>query len=507
MDPGRDASPDPEYDTMSTAATGAWRVHARNDSLHDVVAPTPARRIPAFLRSCGAALALLLCVGAAHADVILHAFNWPYATVEARAAQIQSAGYRAVLVAPAYRSEGSQWWARYQPQDYRLIDNPLGDTDDFASMVSALQARGIRVYADVILNHMANESAQRSDLNYPGSRVLGIYASNPTRYGEIRLFGNLSNNFLSASDFGPATCIGNYNDVWQVQNWRLCGGSGDAGLPDLVANSWVIGQQRAYLSALKALGVKGFRIDAAKHMPVSHLNAVLTSDIKSGMHVFGEIITGGGAGNGEYDGFLAPYLANTDHGAYDFPLFNQVRTAFGYGGSLSQLVDPGAYGQALPGARAVTFTVTHDIPNNGGFRYLILDPTDEKLAYAYVIGRNGGTPLLYSDNNESGDNRWVNAWQRTDLARMVGFHNAVQGDDMQVLSHGSCHLIFRRGSRGIVGINKCGSTVSASVNMNNSVLWWYSNYTDVLGSGSVVNISSSTYTFQLPARTARMWKR
>lgn len=452
-------------------------------------------------------LGLLCATASAQADVVLHAFNWRYATVEARAAQIQQAGYKAVLVAPAYRSEGSAWWARYQPQDYRVIDNPLGDTIAFASMVQALEARGVRVYADVILNHMANESAQRPDLNYPGSRVLGIYASNPGYYGGIRLFGDLANNFLGGYDFGPASCIADYNDVWQVQNWRLCGGGGDKGLPDLVANSWVIGQQQAYLQALKALGVKGFRIDAAKHMPNSHMNAVLTSSIKSGVHVFGEIITNGGAGTTEYDRFLAPYLQATDHGAYDFPLFNQIRTAFQPGGSLSQLVDPGAYGQALPNARAITFTVTHDIPNNGGFRYLILDATDETLAYAYILGRNGGVPLLYSDNNESGDNRWVNAWQRTDLVRMIGFHNAVQGDDMQVLSHGSCHLVFRRGNRGIVGINKCGSTVNATVNMNNSVLWWYTNYTDVLGSGSVVNISSGSYTFVLPARSARMWRR
>jgi alpha-amylase len=78
---------------------------------------------------------------------------------------------------------------------------------------------------------------------------------------------------------------------------------------------------------------------------------------------------------------------------------------------------------------------------------------------------------------------------------------------MQVLSHGQCHIIFRRGSLGIVGINKCGNTVNASVNMNNSVLWWNANYTDTTGSGNVVRISSGNYTFALPARSARMWLR
>ncbi|WP_442862936.1 hypothetical protein [Alteromonas sp. MCA-1] len=44
-------------------------------------------------------------------------------------------GYTKVLVSPAYKSTGDQWWARYQPQDYRVIDNPLGDTADIQAMV------------------------------------------------------------------------------------------------------------------------------------------------------------------------------------------------------------------------------------------------------------------------------------------------------------------------------------------------------------------------------------
>ncbi len=463
------------------------------------------------LKFLAPAIALaVLSVGAsvAQADAILHAFNWRYSDVTARAAAIQSAGYKVVMVAPAYRSEGSAWWARYQPQDYRVIEHPLGNTTTFKAMITALNQRGIRVYADVLLNHMANEAAQRADLNYPGQRILNLYSANSSFYGAQKLFGNLANNFLSAPDFGPTRCISNYNNSYEVQNYRLCGDGADVGLPDLTANSYVIGQQQAYLRALKALGVKGFRIDAAKHMTNYHLNQVLNPDIKSGMQVFGELITSGGAGTGEYDSFLAPYLRDTDHAAYDFPLFNSIRSAFSPGGSMNSLVDPGAYGQALAGGRAITFTVTHDIPNNSGFRYLIMDSTDETLAYAYILGRNGGTPMVYSDNNESNDNsRWVNAYQRADLSKMIGFHNSMQGSDMQVLSNGACHLIFRRGNQGIVGINKCGSAVNASVNMNSSVLWWSVNYADVLGSGSVVNIQNGNYTFNLPARSARMWKR
>jgi alpha-amylase len=353
---------------------------------------------------------------------------------------------------------------------------------------------------------MANEAAQRADLNYPGSRVLGVYAGNRTYWSRQRLFGDLNYNFLSVWDFGASACISDYTNVWQVQNWRLCGGGGDVGLPDLVANTWVVSQQQAYLNALKGLGVTGFRIDAAKHMPNSHMNAVLTPAIRSGVHVFGEVITGGGAGELEYDRFLKPYLDGTGHGAYDFPLFAQIRAAFAFGGSLNRLVDPGAFGQALPADRAITFTVTHDIPNNAGFRYLIMDPVDETLAYAYVLGRNGGVPLLYSDNNESGDNRWVNAYRRSDLAQMIRFHNANQGNDMQMLAWSDCHLVFRRGNRGVVGINKCGSTANVPVNMSGSVLWWNVDYRDVL-TGSVTRITQANHSFSIPARSARMWMR
>ncbi|MCB1555510.1 MAG: alpha-amylase family protein [Xanthomonadales bacterium] len=443
----------------------------------------------------------------ARADVMLHAFNWRYEDVTARADAIRDAGYRMVLVAPAYRSQGLAWWARYQPQDYRLVDHPLGDTEQFALMVQELDARGVRVYADVVFNHMANEAASRPDLDYPGASVLTAYEANRTYVDRQRLFGDLRYNFLSQYDFGPAACVGNYADVWQVQHWRLCGGGGDPGLPDLLDNDWVVSQQQTYLRALKTLGVKGFRIDAAKHMTFGHLNRVFDAGIKSGVHVFGEVITGGGAGESEYEAFLRPYLQHTDHAAYDFPLLNALRGAFGFGGSMNRLVDPLAYGQALAPARAITFTVTHDIPNNAGFRYLLMDPVDETLAYAFLLGRNGGVPMVYSDHNESGDNRWVDAYDRADIKGMVRFHNTVQGSDMQVLSNSDCHILFRRGNRGIVGINKCGSTVNTTVGMNHSVLWWYTDYVDTLGSGHVVRIAGPNYTFSLPARTARMWVR
>lgn len=443
----------------------------------------------------------------AHADVILHAFNWKYADVTANATAIQQAGYKKVLISPPLKSSGSAWWARYQPQDYRVIDNPLGNKQQLAAMISALQAKGIQVYADIVLNHMANESGIRSDLNYPGTTVLNQYASNLTYFNNQKLFGDLSQNFLSGYDFHAANCITDYNDVWQVQNNRLCGAYPDKGLPDLNDNSWVVTQQQAYLNALKAMGIKGFRVDAVKHMTLSQVNAIFTPTINSGMHVFGEVITGGGAGNGDYEKFLKPYLDNTSHGAYDFPLFAQIRSAFSLSGSMNQLADPGAYGQALPWNRAVTFAITHDIPTNDGFRYQIMDATDEVLANAYLLGRDGGTPMIYSDNGETANKdgyRWKDYYKRADIKAMVKFHNAVQGNAQQLIGATQCLLLFKRGKIGVVAINKCGSTQNYTVNTATYQLNWYRNYVDTI-SGNTFSVSSQYLNLSVPARSARMW--
>ena len=445
-----------------------------------------------------------------HADVILHAFNWRYDEVTNKAQEIAELGYKKVLVSPAYKSTGNAWWARYQPQDYRIIDNPLGDSNEFKTMVQALKTQGVETYADIVFNHMANEQWKRSDLFYPGTELLHDYLADFNYINSITLYGDVKKGLFSARDFhgtfdqGGPKCISNYHNVGDVQYNRLCGAAPDAGLPDLSPNNWVISQQKAYLKALKQLGVTGFRVDAAKHMSNDHINAVFDADIKNDLHVFGEIITTGGAGSVDYDNFLLPYLSQTNHSAYDFPLFAQIRSAFSFSGSMSQLVNPQAYGQALAGNKAITFSVTHDIPLNQGFRYQIMDATDEHLANAFILGRDGGVPMIYSDNNESGDNRWRDLYKRNDIQGMLKFHNATHGSSMQLISHNRCVLFFKREHKGVVGINKCDTGQDIWVDTHHDNLWWHRYYRDTL-SEDVQKISSQWHKFYLPPRKARMW--
>ncbi len=446
----------------------------------------------------------LLLISIARADVILHAFNWKYSDVAEKAPEISSLGYKAVLISPPLKSSGDKWWARYQPQDYRIIDNPLGNKTDFVAMIEALSKRGLRVYVDIIFNHMANELAERPGLDYPGGTILHQYQGNP-EIEKQKLFGNLADNLFSSQDFEHYGRLCDFHDVWSTQHQWLCSGSDDPGLPKLNGNAWVVAQQREYLRCLRVLGVKGFRVDAAKHMRIEHINAVFTDELISGMFVFGDIMTFGGSDTLETARFLNPYLYHTKHRAYDFPLHSLLLEAFGYGGWLSWLVDPLSTGHALHHERAVTFTVTHDIPGNSALRKLLMDETDEWLAYAYLVGRGEGTPLVYSDHNESDDGeRWVDVYKKHEMRGMIRFHNATQGESMQLIWADQCLLIFKRGKTGIVGINKSNMDLVQNVDTDRFELNWHMNYVDLI-SGDVQRVQDRFHSFDLPARSARMW--
>lgn len=461
-----------------------------------------------LIRNCHLHTLLLFCFlsglsSLTHADVILHAFDWRYDEVEAKASEIANLGYKKVLVAPPIKSspDNCYWWARYQPQDLRVIDHCLGNKQSFQSMINALTSAGVATYADIVLNHMANE--RNNSLQFPGSDTLTDYSDDASYWQNQTLFGNLSNNLFGASDFHPQGCIFNYNSVFDVQYWRICGGNNDPGLPDLDPNNWVREQQRSYLQALKNMGVTGFRIDAAKHMTLWHINQIFTQDIINNMHIFGELITTGGASSADYQSFLGPYLQYTNHAAYDFPLLNTLVNTFKAGGSMSALENPFAYGNALANNRAVTVAITHDIPTNDGFRYLIMNAADEHLANTYILGRNGGTPMVFSDKTGVDNNRWVDDYKQNNLAQMVFFHNRVQGQGQSTVYFDDCVLVFKRGMEGLVGINKCGGERWVELQTNNQY-YWYRNYRDVF-TGEIFSISNNSHWVRIPGRASRMW--
>ena len=432
-------------------------------------------------------------------DVILHAFDWHYGDIADRAAEIAALGYGAVLIPPPLYSDpgGTEWWQRYQPKDYRILRSYLGRKAELVAALAALQAQGVRVYADIVFNHMANEN--RPDrLNFPGAAELERYQQEREEFAKDRLYGDLGVGLFSPWDFNTDGNIFNWLDAHEATEHNL------SGLPDLDLNEWVIGQQRACLLALNALGFDGYRIDAVKHLPEAHLRRVFETVDLRGKFLFGEALT---TNDREEGLFLWPLYDCESLSFYDFPLYETLLRAFAPGGSLRELVDPAACGQALCRWRAVTFGVTHDMPNNDGFRGVLLAPQDEYLAKVYLLGRDGGVPLLYSDNNQSAGrypedrDRWANSWQRPDLAAMLRFHNAVHGAAQRPLFEDDGFLVLARGDGGIVAINKTAVWQEPTIwtwGLRHG-LWRCQLH------GHSMELRGEHFTFAIPPRQAQLW--
>lgn len=432
-------------------------------------------------------------------DVILHAFNWKYSDITRNAKQIAKIGYGAVLIPPPLYSDpnNAEWWQRYQPKDYRVLRSYLGGKDDLTHAIAALHDCGVKIYVDIVFNHMANEN--RDDrFNFPGKDELSSYHKSHRTFSNDQLYGNLDNGLFSPWDFHTMRNIDDWLSPYQSTELSL------SGLPDLELNPWVIEQQRTTLRALNAMGVDGYRIDAVKHLPQEHIKQVFEIPEMAGKYVFGEALT---ANDNEERVFLWPLVSKTYISFYDFPMHETLRRVFSPNGSMRELVDPAAYAQALPWQRAVTVAVTHDIPNNKSFRWQLLNSEDEYLAKVYLMGRDGGVPMVYSDHNESAgkfqedSNRWADAWCRNDLKSMIAFHNAVHGHPQRTLYEADGFMVFARGEKGIVAINKTRE-------WQHPTIWTWGikqgAYTCQIH-GYVMQVSGNTFNFSIPPRQAQMW--
>jgi alpha-amylase len=431
-------------------------------------------------------------------NVILHAFNWNYQLIAERAADISKAGYGAVLFPPPLYSDenGYAWWQVYQPKDYRVLRSRLGRKADIMNALQALKKAGVQCYADIVFNHMANES-RLDRFQFPGKDILDRYAKDPS-FRDDQLYGDLSQGLFDEHDFHPDRNIEDWTDDQELVDREL------SGLPDLVLSIAVVQEQIECLQHLIDLGFDGFRADAIKHLPVDHITSVFRSKVLAEKFVFGEALTFDKDQNIK---FLWPIIHETTIACYDFPLQQTLRQAFQTGASLRSLIDPAAQGNALPWHRAVTFSVTHDVPNNDAFRGMLLDPQDEYLANAYILGRDGGVPMIYSDHGESvgshpeDQGRWQECWNRCDIVQMICFHNAVQGMPQRSLWEDDGFLVFARGDKGIAAINKTDQWVSPVINTQGLCLGLYRCQIHQ----HLMQLQGEQFQLAIPPRQAQLW--
>jgi alpha-amylase len=415
-------------------------------------------------------------------DVIVHLFNYPFKSITQELKDLSETGYSYIQISPPQLSRGgAAWYERYQPLDYRVIESPLGNEDDLRELIREARKYKIGIIVDVVFNHMA-ALGSGYNLSFPPAWARD-------KYGLTELF--------NAGDFHPPFCIQNYNDIYQVRNGRLCDFRTEGGLPDLDPNSKVIAAQIAYLKKLLAMGVKGFRFDAIKHMEPSHMKTLVDS-LPENTLSFVEIISS----RSNIDRDIIPYLQASDRVSFmDFILHETLRQAFGFGGDLSQLVNPELSRRALDKSKSIAFTVNHDLPQNESFKFMIMDPKDEELAYAYLFARKGGAPHLYSDLGVSDgleSDRWKWAHRKPYMKAMVRFHNLLAGKSEEFALADKCLIAINRESEGIAVINKCGFAWNGTLRGQ-----FNGTYSDLL-TGQKIEAKGDALSFEIGPRSAKL---
>ena len=212
------------------------------------------------------ALAATLAIAASGAfalnpsDTSVQMFEWSWNDLATECTQfLGPQGYGGIQISPPHAAKiTGNWWDVYQPVNYVALTSKMGTPAQLQAMVNTCHAAGVRVYADVVVNQMAGDSGTATD-------------------GSTWNAATLTYPYFSANDFHAACDIqaADYNSAAgrsDVQTCRL------VGLPDLNSeSSYVRGQVVNYLDALLALGIDGFRLDAAKHQAAASLQAIVNS--------------------------------------------------------------------------------------------------------------------------------------------------------------------------------------------------------------------------------------
>ncbi len=204
-------------------------------------------------------------------DVTAVMFEWKFSSVARECTtRLGPAGYGYVQVSPPQEHlQGGAWWTSYQPVSYKIAGR-LGDRTAFKNMIDTCHAAGVKVVVDSVINHMANGSGT------------GTGGTPFSKYDYPGLYSGFDMDDCRAT-------ISNYQDRVNVQYCEL------VGLPDLdTGEDYVRGKIAGYLNDLLSLGVDGFRIDAAKHMPAADLAHIKSRLTNPGVYWKQEAIFGAG---------------------------------------------------------------------------------------------------------------------------------------------------------------------------------------------------------------------
>lgn len=402
--------------------------------------------------------------------VIVHLFQWRWESVAQECvASLGPQGYHAVQVSPPQEhvvlpGEGHPWWQDYQPVSYRIDNTRRGTRQDFTDMVQTCRDQGVNIYVDAVINHMTGTGSIGSGPGSAGGEF-SKYDYPRVPYSD-QDFSDCRRSIVDWDD--P-------DDVWHCELLALS---------DLrTGSSYVRDQIAGYLNDLVGLGVAGFRVDAAKHMPSDDLAAIygMLDDVPgTGQrpYIYQEVIEGGGA-----DSLRPPAYAqygDVTEFRYHHQIGAQVRD-----GQLAGLLGALPGQMSLPGEQAVVFIDNHDTQRQDGSISFQGMGRAHDVAQAFMLAHPYGTPKVMSSYPFSsaaqgppstgsrpgnpagnltaaadcGSGDWFCEHRNPAVAGMVGFRNQV-GDAAVTdvwTGDGGAAVAFGRGDLGFAAFNRGGT--------------------------------------------------
>ena len=423
--------------------------------------------------------------------VFVQLFEWKWTDVAQECEQwLGPHGFAAVQISPPQEhaeidSGGNvfPWWERYQAVSYKL-DSRSGTRAEFAAMVQRCRAAGVEIYADVLLNDMAAGSGTGS-----AGTVYTKY-SYPDLYGPADFHANPNPNFPGIlCDHS----INDFNDPTEVRTCEL------DGLADLRTEEPLVQDQLAsYMADLYGLGVRGYRIDAAKHIDQAQLAQILDrlrARIPAGSTFFvDQEVT-------DFGGDAVPKTLYYPTGSVDdFVYAAQIATAFTHTDeTLSTLQNLATAPNIAPSDKAVVFTDNHDSQRGHVGTGLILSykrgpvyALANVFVLAYPLGyprvmssfvftdteagppsdAQGHTNSIYAPGSTTPNcglapGQWVCEQRWHAIAGMVGFRDFTAGStvvtDWWSNPADGNQIAFGRGTSGFVVINRSTRPLSQTL--------------------------------------------
>ncbi len=339
-------------------------------------------------------------------DVLLQAFYWNvpkepswWSQLSATAGALGSAGFGAVWIPPPYKGAsgvndvGYGVYDRYDLGEFKqkgTIRTRYGTRAELEAAIAAFHAANVRVYADIVMNHMLGADA---------TETVSINGNNAQVWSRFDFAGRA--NTYSAFAWNKSRFNGCDTNGWkQWSPWDFAPYYGGDAWDNLLGCEirYSDASVRAELIAwgkwiTETLQLDGYRLDATKHMSNAFVNEWLDQ-------VKGERFTVSEAWLGNLDN-LKNYASLTQGRThlFDVPLhylFSDMSAQNG-GFDMKKLQNAG-FTAASP-ALSVTFVDNHDTVREGG----LYSPVErfKLLAYAYILLREGGVPSVFLPDYET----------------------------------------------------------------------------------------------------------